>query len=323
MANRPDPDPVPTTAVFGSERLDSDGFMESVAGADGNVMVTGPEQAAWRIETLSLGGTVLQWLQEGAANTYHGAASRDHVSVFMGLSGTPPINARGAYLIPGHLTVVGPDAPLCSFAQGSCTYAGLSLPRGAFLETLRGLVPSLAPRFEGSGTDCTVPISPWRRILKTVEGAYAVASSGKLPGPTAARGLARELSDTLLGALLETVDEPKRGRPRLDREAILGRVTEYLNSGPYPRTVGGLAAHAGVTLRTLQNVCRTYFDMSPKRLLLLEDLQSVRTVLKNSDPSSTRVTDVLGRHGIWHWGRFARRYAQMFGETPSSTLRGD
>ena len=33
------------------------------------------------------------------------------------------------------------------------------------------------------------------------------------------------------------------------------------------------------------------------------------------------VADILTRHGIWEFGRFAARYRRHFGELPSQTLR--
>jgi AraC-like DNA-binding protein len=48
----------------------------------------------------------------------------------------------------------------------------------------------------------------------------------------------------------------------------------------------------------------------------------VREELKASGPDSVTVTQVAGRWGFVHLGRFASAYRRKFGESPSATLRG-
>ena len=50
-------------------------------------------------------------------------------------------------------------------------------------------------------------------------------------------------------------------------------------------------------------------------------LQRVHAELAANSPESVTVTMVAGRWGFVHLGRFASQYRQLFGETPSETLR--
>ncbi|WEJ63778.1 helix-turn-helix domain-containing protein [Thiomicrorhabdus lithotrophica] len=76
----------------------------------------------------------------------------------------------------------------------------------------------------------------------------------------------------------------------------------------------------GVSERTLQYAFRSYVDMPPVTYLRLCRLHRVRTILKDSDPQATTVTDIAMRYGFLHLGRFALEYRQLFNETPSATL---
>jgi transcriptional regulator GlxA family with amidase domain len=50
-------------------------------------------------------------------------------------------------------------------------------------------------------------------------------------------------------------------------------------------------------------------------------LHHVHAELAAHSPDSVTVTMVAGRWGFVHLGRFASQYRQLFGETPSETLR--
>jgi transcriptional regulator GlxA family with amidase domain len=50
-------------------------------------------------------------------------------------------------------------------------------------------------------------------------------------------------------------------------------------------------------------------------------LHHVHAELAANSPNSLTVTTVAGRWGFVHLGRFASQYRQLFGETPSETLR--
>ena len=57
------------------------------------------------------------------------------------------------------------------------------------------------------------------------------------------------------------------------------------------------------------------------RYLQLRQLHQVYRTLRSADPETESVSNVLCRHGVWEWGRFARRYRLTFGELPSQTLQ--
>jgi AraC family transcriptional regulator, ethanolamine operon transcriptional activator len=87
-----------------------------------------------------------------------------------------------------------------------------------------------------------------------------------------------------------------------------------------PVTVGELCAASGTTERTLQRVFLETYGLSPAALVKAVRLTGARRALQ--DPSGTMsVTDVALHRGFFHLGRFAHDYREMFGESPSDTLR--
>jgi AraC family ethanolamine operon transcriptional activator len=63
------------------------------------------------------------------------------------------------------------------------------------------------------------------------------------------------------------------------------------------------------------------FGLSPMAYLKTVRLHGVWRALKASDPAQTTVIGIANRYGFWHMGHFSRDYRQMFGESPSETLK--
>ena len=85
-------------------------------------------------------------------------------------------------------------------------------------------------------------------------------------------------------------------------------------------TVSDVAAHLGISLRSLQAGFRQWRATTPNAYLRNIRLQLVRDALSTSD-AGTNVTAVALHYGFVHLGRFAAHYQSAFGEPPSATLR--
>lgn len=84
-------------------------------------------------------------------------------------------------------------------------------------------------------------------------------------------------------------------------------------------TVEDLARIAGVSVRSLQASYRRHRGCSPMQAVISRRLAFARHALKTATPATT-VTEVATASGFFHFGRFAERYRQRFGEAPSETL---
>jgi AraC-like DNA-binding protein len=147
------------------------------------------------------------------------------------------------------------------------------------------------------------------------------------PGGLAAHPLlAHEVERLITGGLLlgqphsysdELAAPTPPPRPRTVKQAMA-----QIESRPdHPWTVRELAEAAGVGVRALEDGFRRYVGESPIAYLRGVRLDRVRAELSAAGPADLTVGEVAYRWGFGHLGRFAKAYAERFGETPSTTLR--
>jgi len=79
-----------------------------------------------------------------------------------------------------------------------------------------------------------------------------------------------------------------------------------------------LAAHAGVSARTLSEAFRRFRGTSPMQWLRVHRLEQVRAWLLVGD--AVTVASAAARAGFTHAGRFSQLYRERYGESPNQTL---
>jgi AraC family ethanolamine operon transcriptional activator len=143
------------------------------------------------------------------------------------------------------------------------------------------------------------------------------------PASTAAHRAARSAIHHAVAACMaaEPTHPAATGRPRLDRAAMIRRAMAAIEASQVLPTAAELAHQVGVNDRTLLRAFHERYGVPPKRYLMLRELHLIRRALTHGAPGDGTVADVLTRHGIWEFGRFAGRYRRHFGELPSATLR--
>jgi len=87
-----------------------------------------------------------------------------------------------------------------------------------------------------------------------------------------------------------------------------------------PLSLADIAAHAGVSARSLQNGFQTFRNMTPMAFLRLIRLRRAQEALLRADPALATVTQIALSCGFSHMGEFAGLYRRTFGETPKQTL---
>lgn len=85
--------------------------------------------------------------------------------------------------------------------------------------------------------------------------------------------------------------------------------------------IGEIAEALGVSIRTLQIALAKELDATPSQLLREARLRRAHEMLSSANPLTDSVTEIAGRCGFGHLGRFAQAYRQHFGFPPSHTLR--
>jgi AraC family ethanolamine operon transcriptional activator len=87
-------------------------------------------------------------------------------------------------------------------------------------------------------------------------------------------------------------------------------------------SIANLCQVVGVSERSLRNAFYDVRGMSPKRCAVRARLVEVRRALSDAHGARGAVTTIATDYGFFELGRFARTYKDVFGESPSATLRG-
>jgi AraC-like DNA-binding protein len=139
--------------------------------------------------------------------------------------------------------------------------------------------------------------------------------------PEVLRALENELMHVMVRCLADCASiETTTGERRHD--AIVARFEDFLAANPdRPLYLTEICAALGVAERTLRASCEEHLGMGPIRFLTLRRMHLAHRALLHADPSRSTVTRIITNQGFWELGRFSVAYSELFGESPSETLR--
>ncbi len=101
---------------------------------------------------------------------------------------------------------------------------------------------------------------------------------------------------------------------------LVRRATEIADATSGPIPVARQCNLLRVSQSTLESSFKKITALTPYMFFLRRRLNRARTALLEADRGEGRVTDIALDLGFTELGRFAVRYRQMFGESPSETL---
>ena len=211
----------------------------------------------------------------------------------------------GSYQYSTGATGIGAmSLPLEDMASAASVVAGcdLALPRDALL-----IIPRAASMAR-------------LQRLHAAAGHLAETAPEVIAHPEAARGLEQALIEAMVDCLTAG-DIAEEHAAQRRHELIMRRFYELMEESPdQPLYVPEICKAIGVAERTFRTCCQEQLGVSPKHYLLRRRMQLARRDLKRAMPAATTVTEVAGRYGFWHFGRFASAYKSLFGELPLVTL---
>ncbi|VIO69688.1 HTH-type transcriptional activator RhaR [Bradyrhizobium ivorense] len=104
---------------------------------------------------------------------------------------------------------------------------------------------------------------------------------------------------------------------------LVRNIEEYLEAaGSRPVHVSEICSAFGVSRRSLHRAFHEVFGIGPVTFLRHKRLCAIHSILRQSRPKQTTVSEVALEQGFIELGRFAQYYRAMFGEYPSQTLSG-
>jgi AraC-like DNA-binding protein len=151
--------------------------------------------------------------------------------------------------------------------------------------------------------------------------AFSAGTPDILELPEIRRALEQQLIHVMVrcladGARIETTTGGRR------HDAIVAGFEEFLTANPdRPLYLTEICAAIGVAERSLRASCEEHLGMGPIRFLTLRRMHLVHRALRHADPSDSTGTRIVTDHGFCELGRFSVAYRELFGESPSATLR--
>ena len=167
--------------------------------------------------------------------------------------------------------------------------------------------------------------------IETVEGFRQVLTQTldfalSQPQALAYPAIVDTLSDTVMQAVLTVLEDedtaPKRhAYGQTVQRAIVERARSYVIANRHrPVTVSELCEHLKMSRRGVHHAFVNVLGINAITFLRYVKLHRIRKRLLQADPTDT-VSSIAFSWGFWHMGMFASYYKQLFGESPSATLK--
>jgi len=290
---------------------DFDAWGEAVSGAHLTLTCDHVEERVWTLGIVGLGDVVLQVASEGGGNLCYGGNVHPGTMLFVPLTHASEHVVNGTPLDADSLFAIARGADFTiRLKRLPHSWCSIALPAGLEADDL-----------EAGSARVTCPPGSVRVLRKIVADVSSTLID--LPaGSPAHEAAGRQLLEAARACLskLAAPRRPATGRPRIDRLTVMRRAMEAIEESQTLPTAADLARRVDVTDRTLLRAFHETFGLAPKKYLMLRQLHRIQRVLKGGVEETATVADVLARHGIWEFGRFAGRYRGHFGELPSETL---
>jgi AraC family ethanolamine operon transcriptional activator len=292
-----------------------DAFADSVRDVDATMMLQNPERRIWNINQVTIDGFELQLGELGSGNIVQGQAWANGTLLYLPLSRGVEYRANGIGLGPNDFMLLEPNREFCISTKYAHDWCSVFVPNHQFLFNPRKPDPVWHANRQA--------VTSFQYVVSEIMTASAKSSQFQMsPAAKIAAAEVKKLISCILGVPRPRSRE-QLGRPTIPREDVIQSCRALIDArAGEPLQVGQLAAASGVSERTLRQVFYDYYGIGPTRYLQLKQLNDAYRALRMADPEATRVGDVLTALGIWEFGRFSLRYRQLFGETPSETLRG-
>lgn len=318
--------PLEEYSVFTSTRLDE--VVHTVASAycpHKLLLNDRASQVNARYHRLSLRDTSLNFLQYGADVAINIGPFEEFYMLELPLSGMVRLQyGKDDYINrPGMAALLSPQKSVSSRWSPDCAEVMIKIDRRKLEACLSEAIGSvLSQPLEFSPLiDLSSP--PGRAISEYVS--YLINQARENSPVLGAGPVVCSLEKTLFHLLLTCQPHNYTDALAAQRNPVMPRYVvkarDYIHANLQGEIrVDDVAAAAGVTERALFYAFKRFMGITPYGYVRNLRLEKVRLELTHSPPSTT-VTEIAFKWGFSHMGRFARDYAQRFGEKPSATPR--
>ena len=311
---------MPSSAV--RRFTDPDEFADTVRAGVVRLTAVGRGPFTAKLTRIDLHDLWMQRFEENVAHVAHTVIFPGRAAIEFGATEAATLVETGFELNPDTLYRFAEAQVSLQHSSGPARLATMSLPVERLVEAGAVLAGAeLRPPADGTGLRPPPSVLPRLRRLHAEAGRLAEEQPEIIAEPNAAMALEQELIQAMIACLAEGEN---RGDSAANRHhsRIMRRFHELIAESSDERLhILELCTQLNVSDRTLRVCCQEYLGMSPHRYLWMRRMSIARRALLRADPASTTVTDIATASGFWELGRFAVGYKQLFGESPSASLR--
>ncbi|CAG9170964.1 helix-turn-helix transcriptional regulator [Cupriavidus pinatubonensis] len=279
-----------------------------------------------RIDTCAIGRLTLVTIGYNQAVDIEPLQGKDEFVIQTLLAGRCRVHApHGTVeMPPGATFVFSPTVPASLSLDRDCERFSVVIRRQLIEEAFRlqfGFDPPTPIEFDMQPVADDGRAERWQALVAYLRAETRVRREGT-GAPAMDASIERIVLSTLLldrfaadGGML-----PSRIAPALP--GYVRCAIAYLRTHlDHPLTLEQVAAHCGVSARTLQLGFRKSKNTTPMEYLRLLRLQAARADLQRIPQEKGMVSAIALRHGFTHLSLFSREYRKAFGELPSDTLQ--
>jgi len=295
-------------------------YAEAVIHADLRLKLPSLVKPHWELKTEYLGQIGLQFGKEGGGIIADGSAQQVGYTLFVPLAGIQ--FANGQPLEDRRLLLMTPGGELAIASSVPHDWCSIIIPFELLGHEKQAQQDSHTP--VGKSRVIEIGSQALKRLRQLLcELHHVFHSEPTVPAISAAK---ESMQSELLAACKPIIERRSSsaqtmGRPAVNRREIIDRVMSKIESPVGINfSLDELSNEVGVSERTLRNIFLEYYGLPPHRFLVVHRLHQARTALRIESPESSKVTTIAAHFGFWHFGRFAREYRKLFGESPSQTL---
>ena len=277
-----------------------------------------PGQYRGRLDFIATANSIVYREDFPQDTTVIGALRGSKFGMSIPLDGTSRISGQqiSDQLIPSAIS----GEQLDYMAHGGTTHMIILVDHARLCETAEAcrVTPSALRALSGQRTSLPMMTSPHAVavVKQTFVKMLDQGASGKF------EGRADNIDDLLLEAVLSLVDHLDEPYGRPPASVLFRRARQLADDMDRLPNIAMLAATLRVSMRTLEKAFVSATGLPPKQYFLHRRLNRARQALLAADPfGGDSVTSVAVGLGFIELGRFAVRYRQFFGETPSQTLQ--
>jgi AraC-like DNA-binding protein len=298
-----------------------DDYAAAIRAGAVEVIVTGRGQFAAKQVRIDFHHLWMQRVSDNLPRVWHAANMPGRAGILFYTQRGPRLVYSGVEIQADQIVRPSEGEQYYQVSSGPACFGAMSLPVEE-MESLGAIETGLMPPRRISTVTPPPGAMEKLRRLHAAAGRMAENAPEIIANPDAAYGL----EQALLGAMVNCFGN---GEVREDtvaqrqHELIMRRFRRVLEENPgEPLYIPEICKAIRVAGRTLWTCCQEHLGMGPKRYLLLRRLNLARQALRKADPKATTVTKIATEYGFWQLGRFAGEYQSLFGESPSTTLRG-